>query len=78
MRRILYVLATIGYLFFLVDALWPNLCIGLPFWTWVRMAGCALVAVVCGKGAKRVFPLLALVVGLAGSVYAHRYNCRNV
>jgi len=76
MRRILYILATIGYMGCFVEAMLPNLCIGRPFRTWALMAGFALVAAVCGEGAQRGFPILALVVGLAGSINAYRVNSR--
>ena len=76
MRRVLYVLATIGYIYAVVTGLWPTLCIGEPFWEFAFMGIFASVAIVCGKGAQQIFPALALIVALAGSIHAYRHNQR--
>jgi hypothetical protein len=75
-RRLVYILATIGYVVSFLIALMPTLCALQPFWAWVRVGGFALVAVLSGKGTQRLWPALAVAVGLAGSVHAYRYNCR--
>ncbi len=76
MRRVLYILATIGYFLCLVRALLPTLCIGEPFWAFALMGVFALVAFASGEGAQRGFPVLALMIALGGSIHAYRHNQR--
>jgi len=78
MRHFLYIVVTIGYALAFVRVLLPDFCILLPFHAWVLMAVCGLIALVCGKSAGRLLPLLAMLAGLAGSVYAYRFNCRKI
>jgi len=78
MRRLIYVLATIGYFLCLVWALQPTLCIGEPFRAWALMAGFALVAFASGESMAKFFPILALIIGLAGSVHAYQHNQREI
>src|SRR5438445_455579 len=74
MRRIGYILATIGYVFFFGVAMVPWLCSFEPLRPYTLMTACALVVVLFGVGTQRVLPLLALVVGLMGSIHAYRHN----
>lgn len=76
MRRLLYVLATIGYFLCLVRALLPTLCIGEPFWAFALMGVFASVAFAAGEGAQRTFPALVLIIALVGSIHAYRHNQR--
>ncbi|MGD0059126.1 MAG: hypothetical protein ABSD58_06885 [Verrucomicrobiia bacterium] len=78
MRRTLYVLAMIGCFLCLFGALffYSPLCMGEPFRPWALMAGFALVALASGEGTGRFLALLALVIGLAGSIHAYEHNRR--
>jgi hypothetical protein len=59
-----------------VYALLPTLCVGEPFQAWALMGVFALVALASGEGTGRFFPVLALIIGLAGSIHAYQHNRR--
>ena len=78
LRRVIYWLATTGCSILFIFALLPTLCYFEPVMPFVLMAGLALLAMVCGTGARRIYPIIALMVGLTGSVHAYRSNVRKI
>ena len=74
MRRVLFILAGIGYLIFLGRAFLPSMSIYYDLPVWLLMGGCALVALVCSSRRSRLVASIALLFAVAGTAYCYRYN----
>lgn len=76
LKRFFFILAVIGFVFFLAIALLPTLSALRPTGAYCGMAVCALVAIACGSGGQRWLAVLGLVFALAGGIHAWRHNRR--